>query len=153
MQDEAIALRRISDRKQSDGHSLTAQKESTEKMAEELGVPIVRTWDEIRSSKKGRNFKRADMEEMYRYCKQHPRVKYLLIDFVNRLMREVEVMIYYKVKFNQIGVQLVFCDTAQRHLNSGDQYAKLMLFIEGYKAETDNDARAETTIARIKQIS
>ena len=150
MQDEAIALRRISGRKQDDGHSLDAQKASTEKVAEELGLKLVKTWDEIRSSKRGKNFKRKDMEEMYRYCLQNRKVKYLLIDFVNRLMREVEMMIYYKVRFNQIGVQLFFCDPGQRHLNSGDQYAKLMLFLEGYKAEVDNDARGETVIARMK---
>ena len=150
MKDEAISLRRISDRKQADGHSLVAQANSTERMAKQLSVPIAKTWNMIQTSKKGKNFGRRDMEEMLRYCKQNPQVKYLLIDFVNRLMREVEVMIYYKVRFNQIGVRLYFCDPAQHHLNSNDQYSQLMLYIEGYKAEQDNASRGETTIARMK---
>ncbi|MDQ5963145.1 MAG: site-specific recombinase [Patescibacteria group bacterium] len=150
MKDKAIALRRISDRKQDDGHSLIAQKESTERTAEQLGLLLVKTWDEIRSSKRGKNFKRRDMEQMLKFCKQNRDVKYLLIDFVNRLMREVEILIYYKVLFNQMGVELYFCDPTQQHLNGGDQYSKLMLLLEAYKAETDNDSRAETTIARMK---
>jgi hypothetical protein len=150
MKDEAIALRRISSYKQSEGHSLEAQQLSTEKMAEQLGVRIIRSWDLIQTSNKGKNFGRKDMEEMFRFCKQTPNVKYLLIDFVNRLMREVEIMIYYKVRFNQIGVQLQFCDPAQHQLNTGDQYAQLMLYLEGYKAEQDNDARRQTSISRMK---
>jgi resolvase-like protein/recombinase len=150
MKDQAVALTRISDPKQSDGHSLDAQEQSVRKVAEELDLELINIWSIQRSSKRGRNYKRTDLEEIYRFCQRNPKVKYLLIDFVNRLMREVEMMIYYKVRFNQIGVQLYFCDPAQRHLNSGDQYAKLMLFIEGFKAETDNDSRSETTIARMR---
>lgn len=150
MKDKAVALIRISDPKQSDGHSLDAQEQSVRKVADELGIELANIWSIQRSSKRGRNFKRTDLEEIYKFCRRDPKVKYLLIDFVNRLMREVEMMIYYKVRFNQIGVQLYFCDPGQRHLNSGDQYSKLMLFIEGFKAETDNDSRADTTIARMK---
>ncbi len=150
MKVQAVALARISDPKQSDGHSLDAQAESVKKAAEELDLEIVKFLSIKRSSKRGRNFKRADLEEMYKFCQRNPNVKYFLIDFVNRFMREVEMLMYYKVRFNQIGVQLYFCDPGQRHLNSGDQYAKLMLFIEGFKAETDNDSRSETTIARMR---
>ena len=150
MKDQAVALVRISDPKQSDGHSLDAQEESVRKVAEELDLELVNIWSVQRSSKKGRNYKRKDLEEIYKFCQRNPKVKFFLIDFVNRLMREVEMMIYYKVRFNQIGVQLYFCDPGQRNLNSGDQYAKLMLFIEGFKAESDNDSRSETTIARMK---
>lgn len=123
MKDQAVALIRISDPKQSDGHSLDAQEKSVKNVADELGVELVNIWSIQRSSRRGKNFKRKDLEEIYRFCQRNPKVKYLLIDFVNRLMREVEMMIYYKVRFNQIGVQLYFCDTNQRHLNSGDQYA------------------------------
>lgn len=142
MKEQAVALIRISDPKQSDGHSLDAQEVSVKKAADELGVELKNDniWSMQRSSKRGRNFKRTDLEEIYKFCQRNPKVKYFLIDFVNRLMREVEMMIYYKVKFEQIGIKLYFCDPGQRHLNSGDQYAKLMLFIEGFKAETDNDS-------------
>jgi hypothetical protein len=150
MKDQAVALIRISDPKQSDGHSLEAQEQSVRGVSDELEVELAKIWSEKRSSKRGKNFKRKDLEDIYRFCQRNPKVKYFLIDFVNRLMREVEMLMYYKVRFNQIGVQLFFCDPGQRHLNGGDQYAKLMLFIEGFKAETDNDARAETTIARMK---
>lgn len=150
MKDQAVALIRISDPKQSDGHSLDAQEQSVRKVAEELDIELVKIWSIQRSSKRGKNYKRKDLEEIYKFCKRNPKVKYLLIDFVNRLMREVEMMIYYKVKFEQIGIRLYFCDPGQRSLNSGDQYAKLMLYIEGFKAESDNDSRTDTTVARMR---
>lgn len=150
MKDQAVALIRISDPKQSDGHSLDAQEESVRKVAQELDLELLNIWSVQRTSKRGKNYKRKDLEEIYKFCQRNPKVKYFLIDFVNRLMREVEMMIYYKVRFNQIGVQLYFCDPGQRNLNNGDQYAKLMLFIEGFKAESDNDSRSQTTIARMR---
>ena len=150
MKPQAIALRRISSHSQADGHSLDAQESSTERMADEMGLEIVKAWRIIQTSNKGKNFGRRDMEEMLTYCKKTRTVKYLLIDFVNRLMREVEIMIYYKVLFNQLGVTLIFCDPAQHNLNSTDQYAQLMLYLEGYKAEQDNVARSQTTVARMK---
>ena len=150
VKDQAISLRRISSRGQSDGHSLEAQAASTEGMATELNVEIIRTWDVVKSSKKGKNFKRDDMEEALRFCKVNPRVGYFLFDFVNRMMREADVLFYYKVLFNQLGVELIFCDSAQRHLNGNDQYAQLMLMLEAYKAEQDNATRNETTVARMK---
>lgn len=150
MKPQAIALRRISSLKQAEGHSLDAQESSTEKMSKEMDLEIVKAWRIIQTSNRGKNFGRKDMEEMLAFCKKNRRVKYLLIDFVNRLMREAEVLIYYKVLFNQLGVQLVFCDPAQHNLNSGDQYSKLMLYIEAFSAEQDNDHRTGTTVSKMK---
>jgi len=150
MEPLAISTRRISSIGQIKGHSLEAQAASTIKMADELKAEIVKTWDIVQTSNRGKNFKRKDMEEALRFCKQNKRVKYFLFDFVGRVMREAEVLIYYKVLFNQLGVQLVFCDPSQRYLNGNDQYTRLMLMIEAVKAEMDNDSRRETVIARMK---
>lgn len=150
MKPQAIALRRISSLKQAEGHSLDAQESSTEKMAREMDLEIVKAWRIIQTSNRGKNFGRKDMEEMLAFCKKHRRVKYLLIEFVNRLMREAEVLVYYKVLFNQMGVQLIFCDPGQHNLNSGDQYAKLMFYIEAFSAEQDNDHRTGATVSKMK---
>lgn len=150
MKPQAIALRRISSLSQADGHSLDAQESSTERMARDMGLEIVKAWRIVQTSNRGKNFGRKDMEEMLALCKRNRKIKYLLIDFVNRLMREAEVLIYYKVLFNQLGVQLIFCDPKQHNLNSGDQYSKLMLYLEAFTAEQDNENRAGTTISRMK---
>ncbi len=150
MKDQAIALCRISSDDQAKGHSLEAQNQSVKQASNDLDVDLVKIWTEVQTSKKGKNFGRKDMEEMLRYCKQNKRVKYLLIDFMSRLMREVEVMIYYKVLFNQMGVELHFCSASQQHLNGKDQSAQLLRLIEGFTTEQENLARAETTIARMK---
>jgi hypothetical protein len=90
------------------------------------------------------------MEEILRFCKHNKDVKFVLVDMVNRLMREMRVMIYYIVLFDQLGVKFYFCDPGQQHLNRDDQLSQLMLIIEGYKAEQDNVTRRDTTIARMK---
>jgi DNA invertase Pin-like site-specific DNA recombinase len=147
---QAVALCRISSEDQRKGHSLEAQETSVKKISDELGVELVRTWTGVQTSLKGKNFGRKDMEEILRYCKQNKNVKFVLVDMVNRLMREMKVMIYYLVLFEQQGVKVYFCDPGQQHLNRDDQLSQLMLIIEGYKAEQDNVTRRETTVARMK---
>jgi DNA invertase Pin-like site-specific DNA recombinase len=147
---QAVALCRISSEDQRKGHSLEAQETSVKRIADVLGVDLVKTWTGVQTSRKGKNFGRKDMEEILRYCKQNKNVKYVLVDMVNRLMREMKVMIYYIVLFDQLDVKFYFCDPGQDHLNRDDQLSQLMLIIEGYKAEQDNVTRRETTIARMK---
>jgi DNA invertase Pin-like site-specific DNA recombinase len=147
---QAVALCRISSEDQKKGHSLEAQETSVKRVADELEVDLVKTWTGVQSSLKGKNFGRKDLEEILRFCRQNKNVKYVLVDMVNRLMREMKVMIYYTVVFDQIGVKFYFCDPGQHHLNRDDQLSQLMLIIEGYKAEQDNVTRRETTVARMK---
>jgi hypothetical protein len=150
MRDQAIALVRISSADQAEGHSLDAQTASVNQVAKELNLEIVKTWSGVMSSLKGKNYGRSDIKQMLDFCKVNRRVKYLLIDQVNRYMREAFMSIYYRIEFEQIGVKLYFCDQTQRHLNNDDGISSLMYFVEAYKAEQDNDVRRNTTISRMK---
>ena len=149
MKNHAIALNRISSKDQESGHSLDAQLKNAEAKATELGVDLVKVWTGVRSSRKGKNFGRTDLEEMLAYCKSNKLVKYVLVDMVNRLMREMTVMFYYIVRFEELGVKIVFCDPTQQHLNTDDQMSQLLLAIEGFKAESDNKTRTETSASRM----
>ena len=151
MKAQAIALCRVSSKDQTEGHSLDAQQASTQQAADELGVDLVKSWNIVQSTKKGKNFKRRDLEEMLRFCRRNKQVKYLLLDFANRFGREVEVMIYWKVRFNELGVELFFCSATQRHLNGDGQYAQLMRLLELHNSETENESRAATSMSRMKQ--
>jgi DNA invertase Pin-like site-specific DNA recombinase len=150
MKHQAIVLNRISSKDQLAGHSLEAQLKNAKDKARELDVEIVQVWSGVLSSNKGKNLGRKDLEEMLALCKKNKRIKYLLVDMVNRLMREMKVMVYYMVRFEELGVKIVFCDPSQQHLNSDDQMAQLMVVIEGFKAEADNKSRGETSVSRMK---
>jgi len=149
MRHQAIVLRRISSKDQESGHSLDAQLKNVQMKADQLGVEIVKEWSGVLSSRKGKNFGRKDLEEMLAYCKSNKQVKYVLVDMVNRLMREMKVMIYYIVMFEQLGVKIVFCDPSQEHLNRDGHMSQLMLALEGFKSEADNDSRIETSMSRM----
>lgn len=149
MKYQAIALNRISSKDQESGHSLDAQLKNVEAKAAELAVDLVKVWTGVRSSRKGKNYRRQDLEEMLAYCKANKLVKYVLIDMVNRFMREMQVMFYYIVLFEELGVEIIFCDPSQQYLNSNDQMSQLLLAIEGFKAEADNKTRAETSMSRM----
>lgn len=150
MKPVGISLHRISSAGQSEGHSLEAQNSSTALMAESMGVEIIKVWSIVQSSKKGKNFSRKDLQEILAFAKQNRHVKYLFLDRVNRLMREMMAMIHYIVELDALGVKVVFCDSSQQYLNGGDQLSQLMLIIEAFKAEQENNERAQTTIARMK---
>lgn len=149
MKQQAIVLNRISSKDQASGHSLDAQLENAKVKAAELDVDITKVWSGVLTSKKGKNFGRKDLEEMLSHCRQNKQVKYVLVDMVNRLMREMKVLFYYVVLFEQMGVKVVFCDPSQKHLNSDDQMSQLLLAIEAFKAEADNKTRGETSISRM----
>lgn len=150
MREQGISSHRISSAGQSEGHSLEAQNSSTTHMAESMNVEIVRSWSIVQSSNKGKNIKRKDLQEILAYCKGHRRVKYLFLDRVNRLMREMMAMVHYIVELEAMGVKVMFCDPTQQYLNGNDQLSRLMLIIEGFKAEQENKERAETTVSRMK---
>lgn len=147
---QGIALCRISSINQSEGHSLEAQRSNVDKKAGEMNSSIIKYWEVIRSSKAGKNISRRDLEEILRFCRQNKNIKYLFIDRVNRLMREMMYMIHYIVELEILGVKVIFCDPSQQHLNGSDQLSKLMLIIEAFKSEQENVEREQTVVSRMK---
>lgn len=129
MKERAVALCRISSVDQESGHSLDAQEVSVRKMADELDVEIVKLWRITQSSKAGSNLTRKDLAEIKDYCKRDKKVKYLLLDRVSRLMREVEFMMVYAFELKQLGVKIIYCDPSQRNLNADNQVSLLMKFM------------------------
>ena len=93
----AIALCRVSSLEQLLNNSLKNQKSNVFKAADTLGatIPADGVWEGQVSSKKGVNFKRKDLLEMFDYCKKHPSVKYLIVQEVDRFMRSPEEQAYW----------------------------------------------------------
>ncbi len=148
---KAIGLARISSAGQEEGHSLDAQEKSIRLFADELDVELVNLWKTTVSSKAGNNEQRKDLDEILKYCKKHPDVKLLIIDRVNRYMRDADYMVYFAVILKQHGVKIMYADPQQRYLNDDTGLAKLMRYIKGYEAEQENAERRQTTIVRMQR--
>ncbi len=140
MQDLAIALGRVSTPEQLESHSLERQADNIGKAADELGVPIIKGWSGSRSSKAGNNVNRPDLLEMLEFCKRNKRVKYLIVDEIDRFMRSIDEANYWEVSFRIIGVKVYYA--SQPVLNGTDMMAKFQKFIELFKAESSNVERS-----------
>lgn len=144
----AIALCRVSSLEQLLNNSLSHQKDNVLKAAESLGVliPSDGIWQGQVSSKVGVNFNRKDLKEIYEYCKKNTRVKYLIVQEVDRFMRSPDEQTYFLVKFRyELDVQIWFADKPE--LNKDDIHAGLMRYMEGYRAAGSNDERKRKSIS------
>src|SRR5215467_12783524 len=103
---QAIALCRVSTKKQMLEGNLEPQQERIINAAKYLEANIAQWWQLAVSSRKGKNVNRKDLMEMLAYCKAHKAVKYLIVDEVDRFMRSIEEYYWWKVNFKQAGVQL-----------------------------------------------
>jgi len=147
---EAVALMRVSTKEQAeDGHSLDSQAQNVYQAADVLDCTIVKDWSLSKSRRKGKEIRKKDLEEIRLYCKGNKRVKYLLIDKVNRFMREVDLFYWYVMEFRMMGVTVWFCAQEQQDLNGTDQLAQLKRFLAIYEAEADNRERAQTSKSRM----
>src|ERR1044072_4415387 len=100
----SIALCRVSTAEQAlTGHSLQRQEQNAFKAAEELGSPIIKTWSLDQSSRAGKNFKRQDLNEMVALCKTNKKIRYLIVDEVDRFMRDIKYFYYFEAVFEQLG--------------------------------------------------
>ncbi|HEY4963570.1 MAG TPA: recombinase family protein [Candidatus Saccharimonadales bacterium] len=148
---EAIAIRRVSSKKQQENnHSLEQQDSSVQNMAAVLDTVIVMEWAMATSAKKGKNLKRKDLQAALSFCRYNRKVKYLLIDKVSRFMRELEMTFYYKVEFKKLDVKLIFCDPSQQELNGDNAKASYELARKGYDAEVENEERSNTSFTKMK---
>jgi DNA invertase Pin-like site-specific DNA recombinase/uncharacterized protein with PIN domain len=141
----AIAICRVSTPEQRLNNSLPRQEESVLKAATELGVDIIKWWSGDASSKVGKNVKRKDLNQAYVYCKGNKRVKYLIVDEVDRFMRSTAEMFYWIIKFQEIGVKVYFACNPE--LNADDAKARLLLSLDSFKAEGSNEERQHKSIS------
>lgn len=149
--DKAIAIRRVSSKKQMENnHSLEQQDDSVQNMATVLSAEIIKDWGMAISGKKGNNLERKDLQEALNFCRYNRGVKYLLIDKVNRFMRELKMIFYFMVEFEKLGVKVVFCDPSQQKLNADTAEGSYEIARKGYEAEAENEERSLTSFTKMK---
>lgn len=139
----AIALCRVSSDEQLKNNSLNRQSQAVQRIAEEYGLDIIRTWSGSVSSKRGNNIKRKDLQEMLDFCKANKRVKYLIVDEPDRFMRSMQEAAYFEVIFGQLGVKLLYSDP---QLNEDTSIARFQKLIGYYGAEVSNEERQRKSI-------
>jgi DNA invertase Pin-like site-specific DNA recombinase len=143
----AIALCRVSSLEQLKNHSLATQKGNVLRTADELEVviPVDGIWEGQVSSKKGVNYNRKDLLEMYEYCKRHSAVKYLIVQEVDRFMRSPDEQTYWYVRFwYELKVKVWYADKPE--LNEDTHIASLLRYMEGWKAGGSNEERITKSI-------
>jgi DNA invertase Pin-like site-specific DNA recombinase len=143
MSTQAITLCRVSTPGQKRDGNLDPQIERVNKAADFLDADIVKRWEIAASSRKGKNIKRKDLLEMQEFCRHNKRVKYLIVDEVDRFMRSIDEYYYWKVKFKNIGIQLVHAN--KPGVDPDDQSAVFDELIDVYKAEQSNNERITKT--------
>ena len=145
--DLAIVNCRVSSTEQLENNSLNRQRDAVLKAAENLGVKIPEDgwWSGSVSSKKGTNVNRKDLQEMLVYCREHRRVKYLIVDEVDRFMRSMLEMGYLMIEFKKLGVEVVFASQPDIKIDTATD--TLMLMLEAFKAEGSNEERQRKSIA------
>jgi DNA invertase Pin-like site-specific DNA recombinase len=140
----AIANCRVSSDEQKLNGSLDRQDKSVQQAARELNAKLVQTWSGSVSSKKGLNVNRKDLDEMLDLCKKNKRIKYVIIDELDRFMRSMLEIGYFLVLFNKLGVKVVFA--SQPDLKTDTAVDTLLLMLEAYKAEGSNEERQKKSI-------
>lgn len=146
-QELALALCRVSSLEQLQNNSLNRQKDSVIKAAKELGVTIPEDgwWSGSVSSKRGTNLDRKDLQAMVERCKTDKRVKYIIVDELDRFMRSMLEIGYYLVEFKRLGAKVVFA--SQPNLKTDTAADTLMLMLEAFKAEGSNEERQRKSIS------
>ncbi len=146
---QAIALCRVSTKQQFDDGNTAPQIERIKTAAEFLDVEIGRWWELAVSSRKGKNIKRKDLLEMQEHCRHNKRVKYLIVDEVDRFMRSIEEYYWWKMEFKRIGVQLILANRPE--VDPNDDRAVFDELIDVYRAEQSNNERITKTPEKQKQ--
>lgn len=142
----ALALCRVSTTEQLENNSLNRQRQNVLERANELEVEILEDdwWSGSVSSKRGTNITRKDLQEMLERCKWDKRIKYIIVDEVDRFMRSMLEIGYYLVEFKKLGVTVVFA--SQPNLKTDNAANTLMLMLEAFKAEGSNEERQYKSI-------
>jgi DNA invertase Pin-like site-specific DNA recombinase len=143
MRPQAIVLCRVSTIGQKRDGNLDPQIERVNKAADYLGADITKRWEIAASSRKGKNIKRKDLLEMRDFCRHNKRVRYLIVDEVDRFMRSINEYYWWKQEFKNIGVQLIHANKPD--VDPDDQAAVFDELIDVYKAEQSNNERITKT--------
>jgi hypothetical protein len=144
---KAITLCRVSSYEQLKNGSLGTQEDNVLKAARELNVTIPEdgVWAGEVSSKKGVNFNRKDLLQMYDYCSKHRSVKYLIVQEVDRFMRSPDEQTYWWVRF-KYGLDVLVWFADKPELNEDTHIASLRRFLEGWQAGGSNEERMRKSI-------
>lgn len=147
----SIALCRVSTVKQGiEGNSLEAQDKRVREAADYLGAPVEKFWRLSVSSRKGKNYKRPDLVQMLAYAKQNRRVKYIIVDEVDRFMRSIDEFYHWKLLFREeAGARLVYAAKPALAFKE-DTYAAFEEMIDVFKAEASNQERITKTTEKMQ---
>lgn len=142
----AIALCRVSSTEQLENNSLHRQRDAVLQAAKDLGVSIPDDgwWSGSVSSKRGTNVDRKDLQEMIERCKKDKRIKYLIVDEVDRFMRSMLEIGYFITQFKKLGVSIAFA--SQPNIKTDTAIDTLLLMLEAFKAEGSNEERQHKSI-------
>ena len=145
---KAIALCRVSSNEQLKSDSLDRQNKAVFEMAEKLGavIPNDYIWSGSVSSRRGKNFRRKDLEEILATCKMDKAVKYIIVDEPDRFMRSIKEAFHWEAVYEDVGVKVVYTD---EQLNGEDMMSKLQRFLKYFQAEGSNEERITKTIKGI----
>ena len=152
MNNYGIALCRVSTSKQRlEGSSLNAQEVRINRVSTDLfDCEIVKMWSLDISSRKGKNFKRKDLEEMLAYCKKDKRIKFLFVDEHDRYMRSVDEYYMWKGRFlYEAGVTLVIAAKPELALNP-NAASMAIEFFGVWSGETSNEERITKTTDKMQ---
>lgn len=147
MKIKAIALCRVSSPEQVESNSLSRQEINVRDKSEELDCEILKTWSGDVSAKSGKNLNRKDLEEMIEFCKSHKEVKLLIVDEVDRFMRDIEEFYYFTVCFRKIGVRVYFASQPINDDTISSKIQKLLLILQ---AEMSNNERRTKSVNGLK---
>ena len=143
IKERAIALCRVSTKGQMLDGNLEPQEKNIIRAAEILNVEIIQWWKIAQSSRKGKNIKRKDLNEMLDFCKRHKSIRYLIVDEPDRFMRSIEEYYWWKVTFKLAGVQLRFA--TKPDVDPEEDRAVFDELIDVYRAEQSNNERIKKT--------
>ncbi len=143
MDKQAIVLCRVSTKQQMDDGNLASQVKRVDIAAEYLKAEIIKRWEIAASSRKGKNVKRKDLLEMQDVCRRNKKIKYLIVDEVDRFMRSIDEYYYWKVQFKILGVQLIHADNPS--IDPNDPVSVFNELIKIYQAEQSNNERITKT--------
>src|SRR5690606_16116786 len=132
---------------QLENNSLNRQREAVLQAAQELNleIPDDGWWSGSVSSKRGTNINRRDLQEMLERCRRDKKIKYIIVDEVDRFMRSMLELGYFIVEFKKLGVKLLFA--SQRNLTTETATDTLLLMLEAFKAEGSNEERQRKSIS------
>ena|GEM_PF-226050 len=141
--EKAIALCRVSTTGQLLEGNLEPQEKRIRLAANIINVELVKIWKVAISSRKGKNVKRKDLTEMLEYCKRYKSTKYVIVDEVDRFMRSISEYYWWKMEFQNVGVQLRFANRPE--VDPESDRAVFDELIDVYRAEQSNNERIHKT--------